>query len=30
MLNTMFANDVRQSLDQFRRSVDQVFENFYG
>jgi len=30
MLNTMFANDVRQTLDQFRRSVDQVFENFYG
>src|SRR5437868_9811771 len=30
MLSTMFANDVRQTLDQFRRSVDQVFENFYG
>jgi len=28
MLNT-FA-DVRQTLDQFRRSVDQMFENFYG
>jgi HSP20 family protein len=30
MLNTLFATDVRQTLDQFRRSVDQVFENFYG
>jgi HSP20 family protein len=30
MLNTLFANDVRQTLDQFRRSVDQLFENFYG
>ena len=30
MLNTLFANDVRQTLDQFRRSVDQMFENFYG
>jgi HSP20 family protein len=30
MLNTFFANDVRQTLDQFRRSVDQMFENFYG
>jgi HSP20 family protein len=30
MLSTLFANDVRQTLDQFRRSVDQVFENFYG
>ena len=30
MLNTMFTNDVRQTLDQFRRSVDQMFENFYG
>ncbi len=30
MLNSIFANDVRQTLDQFRRSVDQVFENFYG
>jgi HSP20 family protein len=30
MLNTVFANDVRQTLDQFRRSVDQMFENFYG
>lgn len=30
MLNTMFPSDVRQTLDQFRRSVDQMFENFYG
>ncbi len=30
MLNTIFASDVRQTLDQFRRSVDQMFDNFYG
>lgn len=30
MLNTLFANDVRQTLDTFRRTVDQMFENFYG
>lgn len=30
MLNTMFVNDVQQTLDQFRRSVDQMFDNFYG
>src|SRR5947209_10160290 len=30
MLNTLSTNDVRQTLDQFRRSVDQMFENFYG
>ena len=30
MLNTFVTNDVRQTLDQFRRSVDQMFENFYG
>src|SRR4051812_4169754 len=30
MLNTLFATDVRQTLDQFRRSVDEMFENFYG
>jgi HSP20 family protein len=30
MLSTVFGNDVRQTLDQFRRSVDQMFENFYG
>ena len=30
MLSTLSANDVRQTLDQFRRSVDQMFDNFYG
>ena len=30
MLNTIFSTDVRQTLDQFRRSVDEMFENFYG
>jgi len=30
MLSTLFANDVRQTLDQFRRSVDQAYENYYG
>jgi len=30
MLNTTFTHDVRQTLDQFRRAVDQAFENFYG
>ena len=30
MTSSMFASDVRQTLDQFRRSVDQLFENFYG
>jgi HSP20 family protein len=30
MLNTVFANDVRQTLDTFRRAVDQMFDNFYG
>jgi HSP20 family protein len=30
MLSTFFTNDVRQTLDQFRRSVDQMFDNFYG
>jgi HSP20 family protein len=30
MLSTFFVNDVRQTLDHFRRSVDQMFENFYG
>jgi len=30
MLNTMFATDVRQTLDQFRRSVDQMFDSYYG
>jgi HSP20 family protein len=30
MLTTFLANDARQSLDRFRRSVDQMFDNFYG
>jgi HSP20 family protein len=30
MLSTRFTNDVRQTMDQFRRSVDQMFDNFYG
>ena len=30
MLNTMFSNDIRQTLEHFRRSVDQLFDNFYG
>jgi HSP20 family protein len=30
MLNTLFTSDVRQTLDQFRRSVDQMFENLHG
>src|SRR5690348_6513282 len=30
MLSTLVTNDVRQTLDQFRRSVDQMFDNFYG
>ena len=29
MLNTQFTNDVRQTLDHFRRSVDQLFDNLY-
>jgi len=29
-LNTMLGNDVRQMLDQFRRNVDQMFENVYS
>lgn len=29
MLSTLITNDVRQTLDQFRRSVDQMFDNFY-
>ncbi len=29
-MNTMFATDVRQTLDSFRRAVDQMFDNFYG
>jgi len=30
MLSTLFTNDVRQTLDQFRRSVDQMFDNYYA
>ncbi len=30
MLHTLFPNDVRQTLDQFRRSVDHLFDNVYG
>jgi HSP20 family protein len=30
MLSTVFSNDIRQTLDQFRRSVDHLFDNFYG
>jgi HSP20 family protein len=30
MMSSVFTGDVRQTLDQFRRSVDQLFENFYG
>jgi len=30
MLNTVFSNDIRQTLDHFRRSVDQMFDNFSG
>jgi HSP20 family protein len=30
MLNPVFAHDVRQTLDHFQRSVDQLFENVYG
>jgi HSP20 family protein len=30
MLSTVFANDIRTTLDHFRRSVDQLFDSFYG
>ena len=30
MMSSVLGSDVRQTLDQFRRSVDQLFENFYG
>jgi len=30
MISSVLGSDVRQTLDQFRRSVDQLFENFYG
>ena len=29
-MNSVLGSDVRQTLDHFRRSVDQLFENFYG
>jgi len=30
MLNNLFTNDIRQTLDQFRRSVDNMFESSLG
>jgi HSP20 family protein len=30
MTSSFVAGDVRQTLDHFRRSVDQLFENVYG
>ena len=30
MFDTMLSRDTRQILEQFRRSFDQVFENFYS
>ena len=30
MFDTMLSRDMRQTLDHFRRSVDQVFNDFYG
>jgi len=30
MSSNLLTGDVRQTLDHFRRSVDQLFENFYG
>jgi HSP20 family protein len=30
MMSSIVTGDVRQTLDHFRRSVDQLFENFYG
>jgi HSP20 family protein len=30
MFNTMFARDVQQTLDHFRRSVDQLLGNNFG
>ena len=30
MNSSLLAGDARQTLDHFRRSVDQLFENFYG
>lgn len=30
MFDTMLSRDVRQTLDNFRRSFDQLFDNFYN
>jgi HSP20 family protein len=30
MFDTMLSRDLRQTLDHFRRTMDQLFENFYG
>jgi HSP20 family protein len=30
MFDTMISRDVRQTLDHFRRTVDQLFDSFYG
>src|SRR3954451_10975792 len=30
MLNTAFSTDIRQTLDHFRRSFDQLFDNISG
>jgi HSP20 family protein len=30
MTSALIAGDARQTLDHFRRSFDQLFENFYG
>ena len=30
MNSSVFAGDVRQTLEQFQRSVDQMFQNIYG
>lgn len=30
MFDTMFSREMRQTLDHFCRTVDQLFDNFYG
>jgi HSP20 family protein len=30
MFDTMLSRDMRQTLDHFRRTVDQLFDNFYS
>jgi len=30
MISSVLTGDVRQTLEQFQRSVDQMFQNFYG